>query len=135
MLLQDCFCSSARRAARAVTARYQAALAAHGLSVPQFELLALLHAGPCNGRAIADAIDIDVATVSRNLRPLLHRKLVHAAANKSDARQMLYGLTPLGTSTLRNALPDWRAAQKRTAEALPQDTLAILHALAQTATD
>ncbi len=130
MVLQDCFCSSARRAARALTVRYEAALAPHGLSVPQFELLALLHGGPCNGRAIAHAVGIDAATVSRNLRPLLRRKLVEAVADTQDARQVQYSLTRQGVSTLRRALPDWRAAQQQTAQAMPPGTLAMLHTLA-----
>ena len=130
-MLQECYCSSARRAARILTARYEAALAPHDLSVPQFELLAILHDSDCNGRAIAREIGLNAATVSRNLKPLLRRKLVEATVTKGDARQVQYGLTGSGTATLRNALSDWRAAQKKTAESLPIGTLGMLHTIAQ----
>ncbi len=130
MTLHDCLCSSARRAARVLTARYEAALRPHSLTVPQFELLALLHGQPCNGRSIAHAIGIDAATASRNLQSMLQRKLVCATKDLEDARQRLYSLTPLGRIVFSNALPNWHAVQQRTAELLPRDTLAALHALA-----
>ena len=132
MTLHDCLCSSARRAARVLTARYEAALRPHSLTVPQFELLALLHGQPCNGRSIAHAIGIDAATASRNLQSMLQRKLVCATKDLEDARQRLYSLTPSGRTLLRKALPDWNAVQRSTAELLPPATLATLHALADT---
>ena len=131
MHLHDCFCSSARRAARTLTARYEAALAAHGLSLPQFELMAVLHDGARNGREIAASIGLDAATVSRNLRPMLRRQLVKGNADDEDGRQVRYSLTAEGTAAFRNALPAWRGAQQQTAERLPPDALATLHAIAE----
>ncbi len=131
MHLQDCFCSSARRAARTLTARYEAALAPHGLSLPQFELLAVLHGTARSGRAIAAGIGLDAATVSRNLRPLLQRQMVRSEADGTDGRQLLYSLTNQGTLAFRKALPAWREVQQQTADCLPQGALAMLHAIAQ----
>ena len=134
MVLQECFCSSARRAARVLTARYEAALAPHTLTVPQFEMLALLHNHARNGRSIAHAMGLDAATVSRNVKHLLGRRQGFAArAGADDARLILYKLTPHGAATFKKAYPDWRAAQKRAAQSLPRGSLELLRAIAESA--
>ncbi len=133
MVLQECFCSSARRAARVLTARYEAVLAPHTLTVPQFEMLALLHNHARNGRSIAHAMGLDAATVSRNVKHLLRRELVQGSAAADDARLILYKLTPHGAATFKKAYPDWRAAQKRAAQSLPRGSLELLRAIAESA--
>ncbi len=66
-----CYCVNVRRAALALTARYDEALAPHGLKVTQFSLLhAVKRRGHPNLTELAEATGLDRSTLGRNLRGL-----------------------------------------------------------------
>ena len=78
-----CACITLRRAARAVTAAYDAALAPSGLRVTQFSVLRkLARLGPLPVTRLATGAALDRSTMGRNLNPLERRGLVRIEGGK-----------------------------------------------------
>ena len=103
-----------RRATRAVTAAYDAALAPAGLRVTQFSVLrTLARLGPLPITRLAAEVELDRSTMGRNLDPLERRGLVRFEASKTDQRERLAHLTADGAAAIEAALPHWREAQAR----------------------
>jgi DNA-binding MarR family transcriptional regulator len=114
-----CFCASARRLARTLTARYDDALADAGLTASQFETLSMLGAtGASSGRVLAERLVLDKTTLSRNVRPLLEAGLMEAEPSETDGRTVLYKLSAAGKRTLAKALPLWQAEHDAVMEML-----------------
>ena len=110
-----CYCAESRRAARLLTARYDAELAAADVTSAQFELLQVLaSAGRLHGRALAEFVAVDPATLSRNLKALIAAKWVRAQRDPQDGRQTVYSLTPSGEDRLAMARPLWQRAHRAT---------------------
>ena len=110
-----CYCAESRRAARLLTARYDALLSAAGLTSAQYELLQVIEVGGrLHGRALAEFLAVDPATLSRNLKVPIAAKWVRAQRDKDDGRQMMYSLTPSGEERLAVARPLWRRAHRAT---------------------
>lgn len=110
-----CFCAQSRRLARTLTARYDAALSAAGLTAAQFETLSVLSAlGPSSGRALAETLALDKTTLSRNLKPLLGSGWIEARRGEDDARNVIYTLSTAGRKKLARAMPLWQQAHKAT---------------------
>ena len=110
-----CTCARLRRLTRRMTALYDRALAPAGLKLTQYSLLTTLHrAAGADGlpvAALADALDMDRTTLTRNLRPLLAQRLVALGADAADGRVRRVVLRPEGATALDAAKPFWRAAQ------------------------
>ena len=73
MTLYDlpCMCASLRRAARAVTQRYDEALRPAGIRLTQFTLLQMLSlTGPLTQGALSEQLAMDSTTLSRTLKPV-----------------------------------------------------------------
>ncbi len=108
-----CTCGNLRRAMRAVTQAYDAALAPSGLRATQFNVLvAIAHIGRPPLSRLAEALVMDRTTLSRNLRPLERDGLVAIAAG-GDRRTREIRLTPKGRKALERALPLWERVQGR----------------------
>ena len=115
----DCACASLRRAARAVTQLYQAALQHTGLRATQFTLLqALERTGTSPQTALGELLALDPTTLSRTLRPLARAGWIRAGAGP-DRREVRWTLTPAGRRRLAGALPAWERAQQRLRTGLP----------------
>jgi DNA-binding MarR family transcriptional regulator len=114
-----CACAELRRAARAVTRVYDAALRPTGLRVTQFTLLqALSLAGnPLRQGILGEILALDITTLSRTLRPLEEAKWIRSFAG-ADGRERYIELTPLGRRTVERATPAWESAQLRLQDAL-----------------
>jgi DNA-binding MarR family transcriptional regulator len=109
----DCACASLRRAARAVTQRYEAALKPTGLRVTQFTLLqALEGTGTSPQSVLGELLALDPATLRRTLRPLSHAGWIRAG-DGPDRREVRWTLTAAGRQRLARARPAWRQAQAR----------------------
>jgi DNA-binding MarR family transcriptional regulator len=109
-----CACSTLRRATRAVTAAYDAALAPVGLRITQFAVLrSLARLGPLPVSRLAAEIALDRSTMGRNLDPLERRGFVRLAVGERDQRERVAHLTPAGEAAIEAALPYWREAQQR----------------------
>ncbi|HUN93514.1 MAG TPA: MarR family winged helix-turn-helix transcriptional regulator [Burkholderiaceae bacterium] len=123
-----CTCSQLRRLTRRVTAHYDHALAPCGLRVTQYSLMAQIHrlASPTLS-ALADAIDMDRTTLSRNLGPLVDAGWVELVPG-AQGRNRVARLTAAGLSKWRVARASWRAAQDAIEQTLGTSQVARLHA-------
>jgi DNA-binding MarR family transcriptional regulator len=111
-----CTCMTLRRAARAVTAAYDAALAPSGLRITQFSILRkLARLGPLPVTRLAAEAALDRSTMGRNLNPLERRGLVRIEVGNVDQREHVAYLTAAGEAAIEAALPYWRKAQERIA--------------------
>ncbi|HET6281980.1 MAG TPA: MarR family winged helix-turn-helix transcriptional regulator [Polyangia bacterium] len=127
-----CLCFAVRRAARAVTQRYDAHLRPSGLRATQFTLLVVLkNGGPQPQSRIAELLGMERTTLTRNLRPLLARGYVTYEVGEEDRRVRQIAITPAGTQTIARALPHWRKAQREIEAQLAPAALTTLAALAQ----
>lgn len=121
-----CLCANVRRAALALTARYDAALAPHRLKVTQLSLLhAVRRREAPNLTALAGATGLDRSTLGRNLRVLEAAGLV-ALAPGADERDRVVALTAEGKARLRAATGAWRALQAALAAALGDDAARLV---------
>jgi DNA-binding MarR family transcriptional regulator len=121
--LTACACANLRKASRAVTQVYDAALQPTGLKATQFTLLATLSTlGDLPLTRLAEALVMDRTTLTRNLKPLIGKGLVDVASG-DDQRVRKVGLTPSGRTAFDEALPHWRIAQSRFVEGLGQEKL------------
>jgi DNA-binding MarR family transcriptional regulator len=108
-----CACTTLRRAARAVTAAYDTALAPSGLRITKFSILRkLARIGPLPVTRLAAEAALDRSTMGRNLNPLERRGLVRIEVGN---RQRVAYLTAAGEAAIEAALPYWRKAQDRIA--------------------
>ena len=118
-----CACGRLRRATRALTQLYDDAMAPSGLRVTQFSLLrTLAREGRSRISDLAGATLIDRTALSRNLDPLVLRRLVEIVPGR-DARTREVALTRAGRAAIRAAEPYWRRAQAEVAEALGTERL------------
>ena len=113
-----------------MTQIYDRVLAPSGLRVTQFSLLSgLLWTGPLPMGALADALDMDRTTLTRNLKPLIDAGLVTLARSEADGRQREIRLTDLGNGRYRDAKKLWRRAQNEINRTLGPARVVALHRL------
>lgn len=133
-----CTCAKLRRLTRRITAVYDRELAAAGLRVTQFSLLAALRndTGASEGTGeggdiglteLAERMDMDRSTLSRNLRPLVDRGWAELAAHGQDARVRVARLTAQGLAQWQLARPHWKRAQKEVNATLGAAQVLQLH--------
>lgn len=115
-----CTLANVRQASRALSQVYDAALQPADIKATQFTVLAALwKQGPLPLSQLADVMVMDRTTLTRNLQPLIKRKLVGTAAGE-DRRVRNISLTPQGKHLLDQALPLWRKAQSQLVDGLGQ---------------
>lgn len=121
-----CLCANVRRAALALTARYDEALAPHGLKVTQFSLLrAVQRHGTPNLTALSEATGLDRSTLGRNLRVLEEQGIVRLAPG-DDLRDRAVSLTPRGLARVRAASRAWQELQESLTRALGPDAATLV---------
>jgi DNA-binding MarR family transcriptional regulator len=122
-----CTCLSLRRLTRKVTQRFDELLAPAGLRCTQFSLLGMLHApAELSVSALADRLDVDRTTLTRNVHLLMERRLV-SVVDGPDARSRTVTLTPQGRHAFARALPLWRRAQDEVSAKLGEEGVTRLH--------
>ncbi len=115
---QSCACFHLRRAARAVTQRYDEALRPVGLRATQFSMLTMIRGrGPLSLQDLARRLVMDRTTLSRNLRPLQDADYVLVEPGK-DRRVREISITQKGHGVLARAYPLWRQVQEGFADQL-----------------
>ncbi|WP_158815270.1 MarR family winged helix-turn-helix transcriptional regulator [Methylocapsa sp. S129] len=108
---RQCACSAVRRASRAITQHYDAALRGSGLRNTQFTLLATLaQGGPMPMTRLAAFLGLERTTLTRNLKALLRDGLVEQREEK-DGRVRRIAVTAKGEMAARKAFPLWKKAQ------------------------
>ena len=111
----NCTCFGLRKAARAVTQMYDEALRPTGLRATQLSLLfSVVHEGPRGISELAKMLVMDRTTLTRNLKPLLDRKLLEVI-DGPDRRRRPIAITAKGRDVLTRALPLWQEVQERLA--------------------
>ena len=129
---RGCTCARLRRLTRRITAVYDRELAAVGLRVTQYALLGALHQRPGAAEgvtvsALAERMDMDRTTLTRNLKPLLERGWVSLAADPDDARARRVRLGAAGRAVFAAARPHWQRAQQQVNRTLGEPAVAALH--------
>ena len=117
-LVQGCLAARVRLISRAVTAVYDRAVEADGVTIAQVNLLAALgKVGPCSPTHLGDVLQLERSTVSRNVERLLKAGWVRAvSADAKGVREI--ALTPAGRRKVASVMPHWRQAQQEAAEIL-----------------
>jgi DNA-binding MarR family transcriptional regulator len=125
-----CTCTRLRQAARRVSQIYDRCLAAVGLTVTQYGLLAHLASEEGIGiGALAEKLIMDPTTLTRNLRPLERQGFVVLKADRRDRRARSLQLTSPGRKALERARPAWARAQREIEDAFGAHELAALHTM------
>ena len=107
-----CACANLRKAARAVTQLFDAALAPSGLKATQFTLLATSRlSGEATINGLAERMAMDRTTLSRNLKPLVRDGLLEVSPG-GDGRTRLVRISLEGEQALDKAYPMWKMAQE-----------------------
>jgi DNA-binding MarR family transcriptional regulator len=115
----ECYCAAARRASRRLVRMYEEELRPAGVNPSQFELL--LHISRVRNvtqNELAEAVDLDQTTLSRNLRGMIASGWLIASVHSEDRRVSTYALTKEGATALRKASPLWKRAQTKVSRAL-----------------
>ena len=132
---RTCALFNVRRAARAVTEIYEAALSPSGVHATQFALLvAIQNYEPVPMSALAHGIGTDRTTLTRTLKPLQENGWVTIVSGK-DRRTQEVRLTDAGRDALATAVPFWERAQTQVREHLGTQSWKQLLAHLHTAAD
>ncbi len=108
-----CTCLRLRAATRRLTQRYDHALVPAGLRTGQFSMLSFISEYPADPSItqLADFLDMDLSTATRNLRPLIESGYVAQKTVSADARRRALKLTAKGVRLLQKAYPLWSEVQ------------------------
>ncbi len=124
-----CSCASLRRLTRRVTQYYDHALKPGGLRVTQYSILVhIAHAEGLSLTELADRLDLDRTTLTRNLGPLEKAGWIELTAGP-DRRSRSVRLTPAGARLAERAAPLWRAAERGFRQTVGQEEAARLKCL------
>ena len=129
-----CACATLRRAARAVTQLYDAALRDAGLRTTQFTILqALSLTGARPQGALGEILALDSTTLTRTLKLLADQGWIGSAPGK-DRRERRWELTRAGHQVLDRSLPMWERAQVQLKDSLSKTAWQHLLRVADAAT-
>lgn len=118
-----------RQITRAISRRYDAAVAAAGLKTTQYSLLSHIGAmEPVRPSDLAAKMNLEVSTLSRNLQPLIAQGWAELGPGP-DARTRLVTLTDAGRAKRAEAQRLWKQAQTNLNEVLGEARVLQLHQL------
>lgn len=128
----ECACGGLRRAARAISKVYEAALAPLDLTATQFSILvAVQRRGPVSLSRLAEGLVLDRTTLYRAVKPLVRRRCLRIGPGRTG-REHTAALTEAGRRVLEAAFPIWQTIQDRFVGALgPQAWTALSTGLQQ----
>lgn len=125
-----CNCAALREAARYVTQVYDQHVAAAGLRITQYSILARLkRLGPMTINALAQELVMDRTTLGRNIVPLQREGLIAANRGCDDRRSKELHLTKAGLVRLSAAAKGWGKAQAQFEATFGSDRASELRAL------
>jgi DNA-binding MarR family transcriptional regulator len=97
--------------------------------VTQFSLLVTIyHLGAPAMKVLAEMLNSDPTTITRNVQGLVRRRLLALSPGR-DLRERNVTLTTRGKTLLLRALPDWQKAQADVVSSLNRNELASLRTL------
>lgn len=110
-MAEQCLVLKTRRAARAITRRYNALLRPHGLQSTQASLLFAISRGGFESiRELAELLAMERSALTRNLR-LLHDAGLITSDQRGQGRAQRVRLSAAGDALLTSVLPLWFEAQ------------------------
>jgi DNA-binding MarR family transcriptional regulator len=118
---RDCLAMRVRLLGRAITRVYDSALRPHGVNIAQVNLLVSIgNFQPVPSGKLADALSMDISTLSRNVALMEREGWVDVLkADRGNGRVLR--LTEVGAAKLDALKPAWSAAQKEAAALLGPD--------------
>ena len=128
----ECACGGLRRASRAISKFYEAAVAPLDLTATQFSILVAVHLrGPVPLSRLAEGLVLDRTTLYRAVKPLVRRRCLRILPGRTR-RERTAALTEAGRRLLEDALPIWEKVQQRFVGALgPQAWAALTSGIRQ----
>jgi DNA-binding MarR family transcriptional regulator len=121
LIASECLSVRVRRLGRMITRIYDAALAPHGVSTAQLNLLSAVAAsGGARAVDLARLLDAEKSTLSRDLRRMEQAGWVRSGGGR------VMTLTPAGARLLIEVRGAWEKAQAAAQEALGRRTFAQL---------
>lgn len=113
---RKCYCLAARKRARKLTRRYEAALRPYGLRATQFSVLAALaQTGPVPVSKLAGILGLERTTLTR-IAGVLERDGLLSIVRGDDGRVRVLGIGTKGKRALAAALPAWKRVQDELAK-------------------
>lgn len=126
---RGCTSLKLRQLSRRVSQHYDQVVAGAGLKTTQYSLLSHIdRLGPLRPGALADVMEMDASTLTRNLHPLQAQGWVEVRPG-ADARSREVRLTEAGRAKRAEAQRRWKQAQLALNERLGSERVAALHAL------
>ncbi len=121
-----CMCSNVRRASRALTQMYEAALRPNGLRSTQFTILQVLaRVGEVTQGRLGEILTMDSTTLTRTLALMLRAGWIAERRGDpgrgEDRRERWLRLAKAGKSQLRSALTAWEKVQTRVRRELGEE--------------
>lgn len=118
-----------RRLTRRVTRHYDRIVGAAGLKTTQYSLLShLVSLGPVRPGELAERMDMDASTLTRNLQPLVAQGWAEVGPG-ADGRTRCVAATAAGRAKRAEAQRAWQRAQLALNERLGEAKVAQLHTL------
>src|SRR4051812_6741280 len=125
-IAKTCIAVRLRLLNRVVTNLYDDALRPLGLKVGQLNILIVTaRLGLARPAQVCDILQLDVSTLSRNVKPLQAHGWLEVVPDE-DARAQPFRLTPQGRRLIVKAVPAWEEAQRRATELLGGEGIALL---------
>ncbi len=110
----NCANANLRSASRSITQMYDHALKSSGIRSTQFTILSRIASlEEPTIIELADALQMDRTTLTRNLRPLQSGKFIGVKQGKQDKRIRVVALTATGKKALKKAEPAWKKTQEK----------------------
>lgn len=127
--VRGCTSLKLRQLSRRVSRHYDRVVGAAGLKTTQYSLLSyIVKLGPLRPGELADAMEMDASTLTRNLQPLIVHGWVTVGSG-DDARSRSVAATEAGRAVRAQAQRAWKRAQLALNERLGEARVAALHAL------
>ena len=127
LIAGTCLCQRIQRAGRLVGRRFDEAFRPLGINNWQFTILvALKHERSPTIGELAEVLGMDRTTLTKNLRPLSRRNLLHVFTDAHDARIRRIALSKAGEEILVQASEGWRQAQQAVTDGIPPEELTRL---------
>jgi DNA-binding MarR family transcriptional regulator len=118
-----------RQLTRRVSQHYDRIVGAAGLKTTQYSLLSYVtRLGPIRPGDIAEAMEMDASTLTRNLQPMVANGWVVVGPGP-DGRSRWVTATPAGREKHAEGLRQWKRAQLALNARLGEERVAVLHAL------
>ena len=124
-----CSAKKLRQLSRRVSQQFDLVVAHAGLKTTQYSLLSqIIRLGPVRPGQLADAMEMDASTLTRNLQPLVAHGWVQVGPG-DDGRSRLVSATDLGRDKRAQTQREWKRAQQAFNARVGDEWVERLHAV------